>query len=70
MIEGYDRYKACPVCKLDVGCTALSRVDNKTKICSFCGLSESRDTNAIKRIREQMKSVKCGNYRYWLEGSY
>jgi len=34
--------KKCPRCKLDyTGFPALSRLDNKTDICSSCGMEEA-----------------------------
>ena len=58
---------ACPVCLMDLERTALSRVDNKTKICRICALAEAKDPMSIKIIREQMQDQKHQNYECYLK---
>ena len=45
LIEGIDKFKIiniCPICHKEYsGHPAISRKDNKTKICSSCGYSEA-----------------------------
>ena len=37
-----DKYKVCPICKQKYSQhSAISRIDNKTKICPSCGIKES-----------------------------
>lgn len=46
--------KKCPIChKKIVGYPAISRKDNKTEICSDCGMNE-----AINLAKEHMKTTK------------
>jgi hypothetical protein len=66
-IQEYNIETACPVCFLDIGNTALSRVDNKTKICKFCAMAEAKDTIAVKTTREEMKFKGHSNYKCYLE---
>ena len=43
----------CPICKQEIiGYPALSRIDNKTKICSDCGTKEAIDA-FIKKIKSR-----------------
>lgn len=65
--EEYDINKACPVCYLDVGNTALSRVDNKTKICRFCGSAEGKDQIAVEVTKEEMRRQGHTNYKCYLK---
>jgi len=57
----------CPVCKLGVGNTALSRVDNKTKICRFCASAEGKDTICVKVTQEEMKRQGHTDYLCYLK---
>lgn len=49
--ENSDKTKACPICNKKIGkYPAISREDNKTKICSNCGTLE-----ALKAFKESLK---------------
>lgn len=65
--EEYNIENACPICFLDVGNTALSRVDNKTKICKFCGLAEGKDPIGIETTRLDMKMAGHTDYGCYLK---
>ena len=65
--QEYNIETACPVCFLDIGNTALSRVDNKTKICRFCGVAEGKDTSAVLTTREEMKRQGHTSYLCYLK---
>ena len=67
MEQEYDIETACPICFLDVGNTALSRVDNKTKICRFCGSAEGKDPIMVEVTQEEMKSKGHTDYRCYLK---
>lgn len=42
MSEKVPRNRTCPICKeVIIGYSALSREDNKTKICANCGTKEA-----------------------------
>ena len=41
-LHGFEVYPVCPLCNQDyIEPTAISRKDNKTKICSTCGTKEA-----------------------------
>lgn len=41
-LSGFDIVQVCPKCKKEfVGYPTLSRVDNKTEVCSECGVREA-----------------------------
>lgn len=65
--QTYNIDNACPVCFLDVGNTALSRVDNKTKICRFCGSAEGKDQIGVEVTQEEMKSQGHTDYGCYLK---
>lgn len=47
-----DKRKICPKCKkIYMGYSALSRIDNKTYICSKCGIRESLEV-FIKNMKK------------------
>ena len=69
MSEDYNIETACPVCFKDVGNTALSRVDNKTKICRFCGLAEGKDPIGVQVTKEQMEGAGHTDYGCFLKDS-
>lgn len=58
---------ACPVCKLPNGNTALSRIDNKTKICRFCARAEASDNIGVRTTKEAMLESGHTNYKCFLE---
>ena len=62
MEQKYNIETACPICFLDIWNTALSRVDNKTKICKFCGLAEGKDPIGVETTQEEM--VRKGHTDY------
>lgn len=48
-------YPVCPICGKDYsGYPAISRKDNKTKICSACGTIE-----ALKQFNDYKKNTNC-----------
>ena len=65
--EEYDIKTACPICFLDVGNTALSRVDNKTKICRFCASAEGKDPLGVETTKEEMKRHGHTDYGCYLD---
>lgn len=67
MKEEYKVENACPMCFLDIGNTALSRVDNKLKICRFCGVAEGKDPIAVKVTQEEMKRKGHIDYGCYLK---
>ena len=67
MEQEYNLETACPVCFLDVGNTALSRVDNKTKICRFCASAEGKDQIGVETTQGEMKMKGHTNYGCYLK---
>lgn len=57
---------SCPVCHLPIETFALSRVDNKTKICRFCGSAEGKDPLGVKTTQEAMKDAGHKDYGCYL----
>lgn len=44
-MKSFNKIKICPSCKkVIIGYPAISRRDNKTKICSNCGVKEALQT--------------------------
>ena len=47
----------CPLCNMPIwGYPAISRVDNKTHICSNCGVFEALQAYKNSRLKTQNKS--------------
>lgn len=67
MEQKYDIKTACPVCFLDIGNTALSRVDNKTKICKFCASLGGKDQIGVEVTQQEMKSKGHTDYGCYLK---
>ena len=54
-----NRTGKCPRCnKIIVGYPAISRVDNKTEICSNCGIVEALQIFIIADVKEVKGNVK------------
>ena len=54
------KLEICPLCasELDLKRCALSRVDNKTKICNKCGTLEALDPSAVKINRYELENYR------------
>lgn len=46
---------------------AISRVDNKTKICRFCGSAEGKDPIAVKITKEELEKTGHKDYACYLK---
>lgn len=57
----------CPVCLLPLTPTAMSRVDNKTKICRFCAMAEAKDPTMVRTLKEDMSQGGHTDFLCYLE---
>lgn len=58
--ENSGKYNVCPICNKEIGqYPAISRKDNKTEICSNCGMLEALEAfhKANKEIENEQKEV-------------